>query len=320
MMQKLVEHEIDCKAEENMTDRKKNKKNGKKEWRANKNRKGKVSKNKGILLLIPLILILVFYFGVSLYFQNHFIFHTVIAGIDCSGKTAWEVEREIESKIASYQLVLEEREGKNESIFADEIDLCFISNGEIEELLEEQNPFDWLRAFFEPETYEITTSVEYDESLLLERIERLECLDENNITDPVDAFVQYSEGEYRIVDEVYGNRVEKEILITLIKEAIANGVSRISLEEEDCYENPTYSSSSEELIELKDTLNQYLAAEITYDFGDRTEVVDRAMIQEWLSYDDNLQIVFNEEEIEKFIEMCIRDRLWNHEGGTAYFL
>ena len=80
-MQKLVEHEIDCKAEENMTDRKKNKKNGKKEWRANKNRKGKVSKNKGILLLIPLILILVFYFGVSLYFQNHFIFHTVIAGI-----------------------------------------------------------------------------------------------------------------------------------------------------------------------------------------------------------------------------------------------
>ena len=55
-----------------------------------------------------------------------------------------------------------------------------------------------------------------------------------------------------------------------------------------CYNDPKYTSDSKEVKEAVENMNNYLKAQVTYDFSPHTEVVDAATIAEWLSVDDDI--------------------------------
>lgn len=71
----------------------------------------------GVLIGCAALLVIAYGIGVF-YYSGHFLSGTEINGVDCSGKTVAEAEESIESQIASYQLVLKEREDKSETISA----------------------------------------------------------------------------------------------------------------------------------------------------------------------------------------------------------
>jgi len=72
-----------------------------------------------------------------------------------------------------------------------------------------------------------------------------------------------------IVEEVNGNKINKDILYDMVINAILKGEKTIDLEAKNCYENPQYTSTSQEVIKTKDMLNKYIGTKIIYTFGCR---------------------------------------------------
>ena len=59
--------------------------------------------------------------------------------------------------------------------------------------------------------------------------------------------MQETDTGYEIVPEVEGNALDREKVHNLIKDSIQNGVTQLSLTEEDCYLKPEIYRDNEEL-------------------------------------------------------------------------
>lgn len=268
-------------------------------------------------ILIACGLLIVVYLGMSLYFTKHFYFGTKINGISASAKTIKKVDEEISSHIKSYTLTLEERNEKSEKISADEIDLKYVSNGKVEELKKQQNGFAWILDVFAKKENKLEVKVEYDNKKLQDKISRLECLDESKIVDPENASIKYKDSEFIIVDEVYGNRVIKEKLIESIEDTIKSGEFNLNLEERDLYENPEYLAESEEVKNAIENLNKYGSTSVTYEFGQKTEVLKSGLIKTWLSVDETFNVLINNDEVWGYINSLANK--YNTYGLTRDF-
>jgi len=263
-----------------------------------KNRKLKIA----IGIIISLCALLVIYFSMSIYFINRFYFGSVINGINACGKTVAQIEEEVLSKSKTYTLELEERGNVKEVIQAADIGLKYDLNGEVKALKDNQNPFGWIYGVFNTQEFKTIKNSLYDEELLRKSFENLACLDSSNIVEPENAKLEYINNEYAIVDEIKGNKINKDALYEQIVDAILKEETIIDFESINCYENPKYTLESKEIIEAKNTLEKYTASKITYTFGEYTEVLDESIIYEWLEVDENFKVSIDEEKVKNYID------------------
>lgn len=274
--------------------------------------KSKLVKNKkGII--ISFCSVLVIYLGISIYFTNHFYFSTKINSIDVSGKTVEEVGEEIKA----YTLNLEERGDVNEEIKAEDIGLKYASEDKIQALKDSQNPFGWVASVFNKDENNVSDMVTYDEELLKKYVDKLSCLDSSKIIEPQNPKLEYTDNGYKIIDEVYGNKIKKDILDDNVVNAILTGETTINLESINCYETPKYTVSSQEVVDAKNNLDKYTASKITYTFGEKTESLDGSTIHNWLNVDENMGIIFDEKKIENYVDTL--GSKYNTVGNTRDF-
>lgn len=83
------------------------------------------------------------------------------------------------------------------------------------------------------------------------------------------------------MDEVYGNKINKDVLYESIKNVISNGEKIINLEFVNCYENFKYILKFKEVIDIKNFFNDYVNIIIIYNFGDKIEVLNGVIINNW---------------------------------------
>jgi hypothetical protein len=267
--------------------------------------KEKLIKNRrktAIGIGIFLSALLVVYLGMAAYFINHFYFGSEINGINVSGKSVKKVNELMESELQTYTLELKERGGKSEQIRAEEIGLKYNSGDDFRSLKETQHPLKWISVFFNKEASKMIEETKFDKDLLKERVDKLSCFDSSNIIEPQSAGLKYSDNAYVLVDETLGNKVNKEVLYKHVEEAVLREEIAIDLEAIDCYIKPEYTSKSQKLIEARDMLNKYISSKITYNFGDRKEVLDGSTINSWLTVDKNFKVTFNEEKAKNYID------------------
>ncbi|WP_341274763.1 L,D-transpeptidase family protein [Clostridium saccharobutylicum] len=210
---------------------------------------------------------------------------------------------EVPEELKTYILELKERGNNKEQITATDIGLKYSSQWKTTHIKDKKSSFQWLFTLFDTRTSKITQVVDFDEVLLKKALDNLSCFDENNIIEPQNPIFKYTENGYEIIDEVYGNKINKDILYNYVKNAILKGETIIDLESINCYEKPQYTSKSQEVIAAKDMLNKYVMSEITYKFGESKEVLDKSIINEWLTVDDNYQIIFDKEKIKKYLHV-----------------
>lgn len=260
------------------------------------------SMDKGRRLLIGFIIVLLlltagaYFFGVY-YFTGHFLPGSQVNGFNCSYMTEKEAEKLLEKKTGVYTLAVQTRGNGQEGISADEIRLKYTSDGSVKRLLHDQNRFVWFLVFSQHKTYELPSSVSYDENLFEKKIDSLKCM-KNNI-EPEDAYIRECEDGFEVVPEIEGTRVDREKLLADIKEAVTTGRTVANLEEDDCYINP--SVYAENLTKDCQQMNDLTDVVITYDFSDRKESVNRAVIKEWLTRNENGDLVLDKTAIAKYI-------------------
>ena len=270
-----------------------------------KAKKGKYKKAKKIILgvLIGYVAILVIAYGIGVfYYSSRFLSGTEINGMDCSGKTVEEVENNMESQIASYQLVLKERGDKSETISASQISMEYISDGKIQELKEQQNPFAWFLAFARQQDYTLSATTSYDEDALNAAVDALDCFKEENVVQPVDAHLEVQDGQYVIVEETQGTALDSDKVKEAVKNAIDSGESLRDLDQAGCYIEPSVLSTDENLAKQRDEGNKLLTVTVTIDFSDRQEVIDADVMKDWLTTNEEGAVDLDRTKVREYVQ------------------
>lgn len=277
----------------------------KKIMRRNK-RNSNRSKGSKILLFIAIALFsvgVVTYLAISLYYNNHFYKNTMINGIDVSNLTVIQAEQAINAKVNSYILTLKGRKDMSEQIKGEDIDLHTVFDRRLTELLDEQNDFAWPVSLFKTHGLEINTTLAYEESMLKKQFDALACFEEANIVEPANAYISaYGVNGYEIIPEDLGAKVEVDILYKAVKKAIITLEPSLSLEKVACYQEPKVNAQYPALLKAMKEMNQIVSANITYQFGEVTEIVDGNRINQWISVNDEYQVTLDLKKIKEFVD------------------
>lgn len=247
-----------------------------------------------------LILLLVVYLGVGMHFKGRFLMGTTVNGTDCVGKTVDEVKNMLQSQVEDYVLTIEKSNGETEEIKGVDIGIKYNGVDIIEDAFAKQNAYAWILSLFKKNNIEAKIDFEYDSAKLDEAIGQLSCLKAENQVAPISATPVYVNGTYEIQEEVYGTQINAEQLYSVIHSSVDAIENKINLKESNCYVLPTFTKDSNEVITAKDELNRCLKANITYSLDGITETVDKTMIVNWLSVDENMAVVINADQVRAF--------------------
>lgn len=239
---------------------------------------------KAVIGMIAALLILTaaaYGYGVY-YFTNHFLPGSAVNGLNCSYLTEAETEALLAKQTEAYVLTVNTRNNGREAITAEQAGLSYVPNGEVGKLMKGQDRYKWFLAFNQKQTYETASSVTIDESLLKKAVSELNCMQEVNIIKPVDAYIAETEDGFTIFPEKEGTALRHKKTIQVIQKAVEACRLSIDLDQEGCYIKPKVYRNDEQLVKDCKQMNKLTKAIITYDFGDRSEVVDRSVIKNWL--------------------------------------
>lgn len=250
----------------------------------------------GFIVVLFLLTIGAYFFGVY-YFTEHFLPGTQVNGFNCSYMTQEETEKLLAEKTSVYVLAIQTRGNGQESISADEIDLKYTSDGSVNRMLHEQKRFQWFLAFSQHKSWEVPSSVSYNLNKFEQVINALNCMQDNQ--EPYDAYIKQNDDGFEVVPEIEGTKIDKEKLQKDISNAVTTGITLVNLEVDGCYINPIV--YGDELTEDCKQMNELTDVVITYDFSDRKETVDRTLIKEWLSRDEDGNLMLDRDAIASYV-------------------
>lgn len=235
----------------------------------------------------------IFYGAGAFYYRERFFYGTQINDIPCANLTVKEAEQKLKEKVEDYTLEISLKEGKKESLSGKEIDYTYVPDKEVEKALEKQNPFAWITGFFHAKEYTAGENITFDESLLKEKINAMDCVQEANMKPPKDAYIAFKNNQFVIKEEELGTAIELEKLQEKAKEAVGKSQSEISAEESGVYKLPAVTKENETLKQQQEVWNSCAAVTVKYTFGEQTEILDGMTVKEWMTYDENGNYVEN---------------------------
>lgn len=263
-----------------------------------------VSSRKKIMITLIIILLLltagVYGYGVY-YFTEHFLPGSMVNGFNCSYMTVSQSEELLTQKVGAYVLTIDTRNNGQESITAKQAGLSYDSDGNVDKLIRNQDRFTWFLAFNQHRNYEVSSSIKYDEQKTEAAISELKCMQQENMTEPSDAHIEEKDDKFVIVPEQEGTALKPEKTSQDIIDALVTGRTPVDLEADGCYKEPKVYQSDETLMKNCELINKLTDVVITYDFDDCTETVDRDMIKNWLTTDENGLYTLDKKQIEAYI-------------------
>ena len=262
-----------------------------------KNKKGK--KLLWITLGSIAGVIAIVYLGISIFFMSHYYINTEINGHDFSMKTAADVEKYMKDQVKNYSLTVLEMEQAVDIIEGDTIDLEYKASDEAEAAIKDQNAFLWPTGIFSKKSCQIELEVSYDESKLQQEIQNLQTVTREQI-EPKSAYPKFDGNQFVIEPEEIGTAVDRDVLNEKINQYITEFKSELDMEKEGCYKRPVYTSDSKEVKAACDEMNKYLQASITYTMTENV-VVDKSVINSWVTVDDNMKVSFNENAVRDWL-------------------
>ena len=249
-----------------------------------------------IVTAIAAAILVIVYLAGYIRSTKYFVQGTVLADTDLSGKSLAGGQEALTDRLGAYRLEIVGRDG-TETITADEIHMVYVDLQEtLADLLDSQDNKFWF--LDEPETEGLSLEVAYDEQELQNAISELDCMNLVG-TEPEDAYVEYEDGNCRIVPEKLGNILEKEKAKEHIEEAVMLLKTQVSLEED--YLPPAYTTESEEIQSQAGQVNKMLSTELTITNGRKTEVIDKEVVKDFIYLVEDYGVELDSEKIRVYV-------------------
>ena len=243
-----------------------------------------------------------FFYARVRYYQTHFFPGTVMSGVDVSEMTAEEANDKVARFVADYLLTINGRDDQKYNITGPSIGYAYVPNGEIEQVLEQQDATDWIKQRKTQKSQEIRLDTTFDEKLLEQELQNLPCMQADQMVAPEDAKIDWVDDGYQLVPEVMGTTLVFDQVLPAVIQAVRDGETELDLEE--YYVNPTVYSDDSKLNACMDTIEKYYGSSITYTFGKQEPYeLTNEVIQSWLDVDDDYQVSVDDEKVTNFVQM-----------------
>ncbi len=262
---------------------------------------------KRILISVAAVfgVILLAYLGTAVFFMGHFLPGTRAGEKDLSMKDPKVLDEMLKKEVEEYELALKVPSGESdrEIITGKDISLT-ISAGEADRYLQKQNAFLWPLYLLGQKKDKIQVETAYDMQALEQKIRELRVVTEGG-NGPVSARPEFDGERYQVTSEKYGVLMER--LEEKIRAYIEELEPEIDLMEEECLQVPEYLSTSPEVEQACEELNQYCGTSVTYTM-DQNIVVDAPLISGWLRCSTSMEVTLDEAAV----------REWMREFGQKY--
>ncbi len=285
-------------------------------------KKHKGLKVTGIIAAILAVTAGCAYGAVTYYYADRFFEGTYINGIDCSNKTAYEVEQAIASTVEDYSIEVTSRNQEPQTISGSQIGYQYMSDGEVLNLLKQQKPYEWVRGFMETRSYNTQENVTFDKTLLQNEVKALNCAQPENQVEPENAYVAMNGDEFTIVPETEGSKLKVKEAYKALDAAISGSQTSIDLgSTPDVYAVAAVTSEDSTLQATRDAYNNYTKASITYTFGDQTVTLDGSTLKNWLQFDEKGQLVQDDASFTQHVKDFVAQLASEHNtvGTTRSF-
>lgn len=259
-----------------------------------------IGKKTKVIILSILTCLVVLYLGLAFYYSERFFMRTKVNGINCSGMKLPDVKELVKESIEKYNLTIRSDNTEDEEICVKDFDLKYKSIDTVEAAMKAQNAFAWPVALFKENNLKAKIHFDYDRLKIYDVIADLSCMKEEHQVPAVASTIVLNENRFEIIAESLGTVVDVDQLRQKILDCVSYLDSDIALREDGCYVEPKFYAESEEVVEAAATMNLSLDTKIVYKFDGKTVELDSEVIREWITVDEDMNIVVSEEGLSEF--------------------
>ena len=252
----------------------------------------------GLIMLMIIVLGGCAYAAASYYFADRFFEGTWINGVNCSQMTAAEVENLFKQKFENYTI----EDQAPQTISGADISYQYLSTGEVLKLLKQQKPYEWIKGLYEQKSYTVSENTGYNRTQLQEQLKTLSCAQAENQTEPENAYVAYQNGQFVIVPETVGSKLNIKEAYKVLNAAVDAGQTSVNFSDTpEAYVNADVTQDDPALQSALEACNNYTKASITYTFGSQTTTLNGDTIKDWLQFDEKGQLIWDDNSFQQHV-------------------
>ena len=256
----------------------------------------------GLIMLMIVVLGGCAYAAASYYFADRFFEGTWINGVNCSQMTAAEVENLFKQKFENYTIEVSARDQAPQTISGADISYQYLSTGEVLKLLKQQKPYEWIKGLYEQKSYTVSENTGYNRTQLQEQLKTLSCAQAENQTEPENAYVAYQNGQFVIVPETVGSKLNIKEAYKVLNAAVDAGQTSVNFSDTpEAYVNAEVTQNDPALQSALEACNNYTKASITYTFGSQTTTLNGDTIKDWLQFDEKGQLIWDDNSFQQHV-------------------
>lgn len=282
--------------------------------------KTKNKKFRNIIIYFIFAILIIYTLLSVFYFNNAFLPNTYINGNEYSYMNKDKAILKLNREIEKYTLVITDNELINEKINANEIELMYDVDEEINNVINNQNSWLWGLSLFNKNEIELSDNIRYNEKYLKDKIDSFDFVINSGDIIGEPAKIIFNNSEYVIEKGKHGNKLDRDALDLSIKNCITKLQEIADLNEISCFEESEYNDKNQTVIAACNKANQYIKAEITINLGEENKavIINKELINKWLCIDNKYNVFFDRIPIEE----CVNEyaSTFNTYGKTRSFL
>lgn len=214
----------------------------------------------GIVVLVLLIV----YLAGMLYYNDKFLNGTMVNGSDVGGMTLQKANDQLSKKVNGQSLKLIFNDGQSEVLQSAQLGVSYNKDNSLNQLMKNQNKWAWFIGFFKNEKNTLTDLIQISDENLTNGIASMEHAKEENQIAPTDAYIQYKDGSFSIIEETLGSKFNIEELVKNIKVALSEGKQQLDVTKANGYVKPQVYKDDQDLNNQLKAANEYCLSAITY--------------------------------------------------------
>ena len=123
-----------------------------------------------------------------------------------------------------------------------------------------------------------------------------------NQTEPENAYVAYQNGQFVIVPETVGSKLNIKEAYKVLNAAVDAGQTSVNFSDTpEAYVNADVTQDDPALQSALEACNNYTKASITYTFGSQTTTLNGDTIKDWLQFDEKGQLIWDDNSFQQHV-------------------
>ena len=278
---------------------------------------------KSVLICgIVVLVLLIVYLAGMLYYNDKFLNGTMVNGSDVGGMTLQKANDQLSKKVNGQSLKLIFNDGQSEVLQSAQLGVSYNKDNSLNQLMKNQNKWAWFIGFFKNEKNTLTDLIQISDENLTNGIASMEHAKEENQIAPTDAYIQYKDGNFSIIEETLGSKFNIEELVKNIKVALSEGKQQLDVTKANGYVKPQVYKDDQDLNNQLKAANEYCLSAITYTTPKGKEIaLDGSTLITWLSKQDDGSYTKDESVFKEKLTAFVKELAsqYNSIGATRTF-